>query len=52
MQVNVNPAFVRANEIARLCGDPRKLNELIGAVATPSLRSTLEHMLSQAVTVS
>ncbi|MET3495555.1 NAD-dependent epimerase/dehydratase family protein [Variovorax boronicumulans] len=47
--IEVNPAFVRANEVHRLCGNPEKLNDVIkasgGAVHTPSLAETLERML-------
>lgn len=30
IEVKVNPAFVRANEVHRLCGDPTKLLECVG----------------------
>ena len=46
IQVRVNPAFVRANEIHRLIGDNRKLRRLIGAIpAFPidAILSTLYH---------
>lgn len=47
--IEVNPAFVRANEVHRLCGNPEKLNRLIQAsgatVHTPTLDETLERML-------
>lgn len=45
IQVKVNPAFVRGNEVARLTGDNRLLRELIGALDIIPLRSTLEWML-------
>jgi len=52
LQAKVNPAFVRANEVQRLCGDPGKLQRLCtGAqlrTAHPGLRETLQWMLAQA----
>jgi nucleoside-diphosphate-sugar epimerase len=45
LQVKVNPAFVRANEIHRLCGSPAKLDAAIGAIASPTLADTLRWML-------
>lgn len=52
MRVEVNPAFVRANEVHRLCGNPTKLQGLLaqhdGALATPPLAHTLERMLAAA----
>ena len=52
MRVEVNPAFVRANEVHRLCGNPTKLQGLLaqhgGALATPPLAQTLERMLAAA----
>lgn len=47
MQVSVNPAFVRANEIRRLCGNPSKLKDVIGEIPQPTLRDTLSWMLEQ-----
>jgi GDP-6-deoxy-D-talose 4-dehydrogenase len=48
--VRVNPAFVRANEVHRLCGDPGKLNALAEskgfAVPKIQLDRTLESMLA------
>jgi len=46
MEVRVNPAFVRGNEVKALCGDATKLRTCIGGWSTPSLRETLEWMLS------
>lgn len=46
LQVRVNPAFVRGNEVKTLCGDASKLRSCIGQWDTPSLRETLEWMLS------
>ncbi|ART47153.1 GDP-mannose 4,6-dehydratase [Acidovorax carolinensis] len=52
MRVEVNPAFVRANEVHRLCGNPTKLQRLLAqhgsALATPPLTQTLERMLAAA----
>jgi GDP-6-deoxy-D-talose 4-dehydrogenase len=45
MDVVVNPAFVRANELHRLCGDASKLHETIGAHASIVLQNTLRWML-------
>jgi GDP-6-deoxy-D-talose 4-dehydrogenase len=50
IDVRVNPAFVRANEVHRLCGDPGKLNALAEskgfAVPKIQLDRTLESMLA------
>ncbi|ACM32040.1 MULTISPECIES: GDP-mannose 4,6-dehydratase [Diaphorobacter] len=52
MHVEVNPAFVRANEVHRLCGSPAKLQALLvkqGYASTnPPLEDTLQRMLSAA----
>lgn len=51
LQAQVNPAFVRANEVQRLCGDPGKLHALCeqaGVELTqPSLRDMLAWMLAE-----
>jgi GDP-6-deoxy-D-talose 4-dehydrogenase len=44
IEVRVNPAFVRGNEVARLTGDNRRLRELIGPLDIIPLRSTLQWM--------
>jgi GDP-6-deoxy-D-talose 4-dehydrogenase len=44
MEVQVNPAFVRANEIFSLCGDNQKLQRLIGFVPNTPLANTLAEM--------
>jgi nucleoside-diphosphate-sugar epimerase len=46
IEVRVNPAFVRANEVARLTGDNTRLRELIGPLNIIPLRQTLEWMYS------
>jgi nucleoside-diphosphate-sugar epimerase len=45
MQVQVNPAFVRANEVHRLCGDPEKLLQCVGTLPEYSLEECLKRML-------
>jgi len=46
--VQVNPAFVRANEVHRLCGNPNKLTTCAGPLSTYELSDTLQWMLEQA----
>jgi len=48
LQVKVNPAFVRANEIHRLCGSPDKLLATVGELLSPPLADTLRWMLKAA----
>ncbi|WAK02051.1 NAD-dependent epimerase/dehydratase family protein [Methylobacter sp. YRD-M1] len=45
LQVNVNPAFVRNNEIHRLCGSSTKLVGTVGEIPSPALVDTLRWML-------
>lgn len=45
IRVEVNPAFVRANEVRTLCGDATTLRRIIGDWATPPLEGTLGWML-------
>lgn len=46
LQVQVNPAFVRANEVKTLQGDPTRLRALIGTDwRSPPLQDTLRWML-------
>ncbi len=45
MAVDVNPAFVRANEVHRLCGSPAKLLAAVGALGGWKLEGTLRWML-------
>jgi len=46
LEVRVNPAFVRANEVKVLCGDVTRLRSLIGALVSPPLEDTLRWMLT------
>jgi nucleoside-diphosphate-sugar epimerase len=45
MAVDVNPAFVRANEVHRLCGSPAKLQAAVGPLGDWGLEGTLRWML-------
>jgi nucleoside-diphosphate-sugar epimerase len=45
MDVRVNPAFVRANEVHRLCGSPDKLLACTGPLKSYALEATLAWML-------
>lgn len=45
MAVEVNPAFVRRDEVHRLYGDHSHLSRTIGPLHTPSLKETLQWML-------
>ncbi|MGC9457250.1 MAG: GDP-mannose 4,6-dehydratase [Halothiobacillaceae bacterium] len=45
MQVTVNPAFVRANEVRTLQGDASRLRSVIGEWQTPPLEETLRWMI-------
>ena len=45
LEVTVNPAFVRANEVRTLCGSPEKLERIIGPLGSIPLRETLGWML-------
>lgn len=46
MEVQVNPEFVRANEIRRLCGSAELLNRTVGTLPDYSIEQTLSWMLS------
>ena len=48
IDVAVNPAFVRANEVHRLCGDPARLQAAIGPLPAYTLSDTLRSMLGAA----
>lgn len=45
LRVEVNPTFVRENEVNTLSGNPAKLRELIGDWQSPPLEDTLRWML-------
>jgi nucleoside-diphosphate-sugar epimerase len=49
IQICVNPNFVRANEVHRMCGDPKKLMSLLAQhqvdLQIPTLEQTLKQML-------
>jgi nucleoside-diphosphate-sugar epimerase len=44
IEVQVNPAFVRANEVVRLTGDNRRLQSVVGTIEPPPLEQTLRWM--------
>jgi nucleoside-diphosphate-sugar epimerase len=44
IEVHVNPAFVRPNDIRHLTGDPRAMHAVTGAIKARPLRETLERM--------
>ncbi len=46
LDVQVNPAFVRANEVKTLCGDNARLRTLVPGWETPDLDETLGWMLA------
>lgn len=48
IEVRVNPAFVRANDVKRLQGNPAKLNRAIGSLGTYPLMETLRWMYANA----
>ena len=48
ISVEVNPAFVRANEVHRLCGNPDKLHSTLGGLHHYTLDDTLAWMLETA----
>ena len=47
IQVTVNPAFVRANDVKTLCGDPSRLRAVIGDWTLVPLEDTLRWMLGE-----
>jgi nucleoside-diphosphate-sugar epimerase len=51
MAVDVNPAFVRANEVHRLCGSHAKLQEAVGPLGKWGLEDTLRWMFESHRTI-
>jgi nucleoside-diphosphate-sugar epimerase len=51
IEVNVNPAFVRVNEVRKLIGNPEKLKQMVGAVPIIPISETLAWMLSDSCEV-
>lgn len=47
MNVTVNPAFIRPDEVRTLCGSRARLEAAIGDLAMPSLKDTLAWMLAK-----
>ena len=45
IEIKVNPAFIRVNEVHKLAGNPEKLNATVGELRIYSLRETLAWML-------
>lgn len=45
IEVRVNPALIRTNEVRILCGDASRLTSIIGNFQSPSLAETLNWML-------
>lgn len=52
IEVNVNPAFVRANEVRKLVGNPAKLKQVVGALPIIPISDTLAWMLSDSCKVN
>lgn len=46
LEVQVNPAFVRADEVKSLCGSRARLESVIGPVEMPPLTDTISWMLN------
>jgi len=46
IDVHVNPAFLRSNEVARLVGSNAKLTGVVGALTIPPLEQTLRWMVA------
>ncbi len=46
LEIQINPSFVRANEVHRLCGNPAKLQACTGAPVPIPLADTLRSMLT------
>jgi len=52
INVQVNPDFIRAQEVKRLVGDPSQLQQLIGHISPINLPETLQWMYQAASTIS
>ncbi len=52
IEIRVNPAFVRANEIPSLTGDPTLLHSLLPGFRTPPLAETIGWMLDEPMPAS
>lgn len=52
IKININPDFIRPNEVHRMCGDPTKLKSLLAnnnvELKIPTLEKTLQNMLDAA----
>jgi nucleoside-diphosphate-sugar epimerase len=48
IEVRVDPALIRSDEVHRLCGDPARLQQAIGTLPAPALEETLSWMLAGA----
>ena len=46
-KVEINPQFIRKNEIMRLVGDPTKCNKFIGELRTKPVKTILAEMVKQ-----
>lgn len=47
MQIRINPAFVRADDVRTLAGSPRLIEQTIGPLQMPPFRETLRWMLEE-----
>lgn len=52
LQIKINPAFMRVNEVHRLCGSPVKLESAIGKLEHQPLDATLSWMYEHTVITS
>ncbi len=49
LDVRINSAFIRANEVSLLCGDPSRVQKLIGSWEMVPLEETLRWMLGEII---
>lgn len=47
LEVRINPAFVRADEVKVLCGSRARLEDMIGPLSMPAFEETLRWMLDE-----